>query len=240
MTRPDRDGTFCLEGADIHYAIFGQGPPLVLLHGNSEDMRYFAPQIEAFRRGFTVIAVDSRGHGKSAFGPHKLGLALMARDVSALLKRLHVGPCHVLGFSDGGNIALTLALEDASLCRSLILVGANLFPSGMKAPVWLAVVLDYALHALLSPLSASARRKRQILGLMAREPHIRPEALHALALPALVIAGQRDMIKEAHTRAIARALPGGRLCILPGGDHFVSSKLPEAFNRVVREFLAGL
>ena len=149
---------------------------------------------------------------------------------------METGPVHLLGFSDGGNIALAFGREHPEMVRSLILNGANLDPWGVKLSVQLPIVAGYGMVSLLAPFLRDCRRKKEILGLMVREPHYEKADLEALTMPVLVIAGDRDMIRESHTRRIAREIKGSRLIILPG-SHFLAKENKEAFNRAVEAFL---
>ena len=142
----------------------------------------------------------------------------------------------LLGFSDGGNIALTFALKHPERVHSLILNGANLYPAGVKLSVQIPVVIGYYMASAVAVCSRKARRNKEILGLMVKEPQIRPEELKKLKIRTLVIAGDQDMIKESHTRLIHENIPGAKLVILPG-DHFIAGKNPAEFNRAVEDFL---
>ena len=144
---------------------------------------------------------------------------------------------HLLGFSDGGNIALTFALAHQERIRRLVLNGANLSPAGVKVHVQIPIVLGWRIASLFARRSPQARQNAEILGLMVKEPHINPAALSALRVPTLVIVGTRDMIRDRHTQSIAASLPNARLERIPG-DHFIAAKNPEAFNRAVEAFLA--
>ena len=220
----------------LSYQEYGRGEPLLLLHGNGENGRYFQKQIACFAEHWRVIALDTRGHGRSPRGTAPFTLAQFAQDLRDFMEERHIERAHLLGFSDGGNIALLFALRWPQRVNRLILTGANLFPSGLKALTLLQVDAAYAALAPLAPLSTRARRKMELLRLMAREPDIDPHALARLALPVLVIAGTRDVIREEHTRLISDSLPCGQLRILPSG-HNVAQENPEAFNRAVLEFL---
>ena len=220
----------------LYYEKRGAGEPLVLLHGNGEDGSYFLHQMEAFSREFLVYALDTRGHGRSPRGSAPFTISQFAEDLRQALEKIAPEPVHLLGFSDGGNIAVAFALRWPGLLRSLILNGANLRPSGVKFFVQAPIVLGYGLCRLLSPFSSQAGKNGELLGLMVTQPHVEERELGGIRVPALVIAGNRDMIREAHTRSIAAGIAGSRLVIL-GGDHFVASKEPEAFNRAVEVFL---
>ncbi len=221
----------------LAYTEAGSGFPLVLLHGNGEDRGYFAPQIAPFSAVRRVLAVDTRGHGCSPRGNMPFTLAQFAYDLAAFLDERGIAQADLLGFSDGGNIALLFALRWPWRVRRLILCGANLFPAGMNPSALAAIRLIYAGAGLAAPLLPRARRTRDLFRLMAREPHIDPAQLRRLAIPALVVAGTRDLIRARHTRLIADSLPGARLLYLPGG-HTVSHEQPEAFNDAVLAFLA--
>ena len=142
----------------------------------------------------------------------------------------------LLGFSDGGNIALVFALRYPERVNRLILNGANLSGGGVKARYQLPIVLGWRIASLFAGRSEKARRNAEMLGLMVNDPEIDPEALCAVKNKTLVIAGTRDMIRERHTRLIAEKIPGAQLALLPG-SHFVAAENPEAFNRAVAEFL---
>ena len=216
----------------------GSGPPLLLLHGNGEEGSYFIHQTEYFSRRYTVYAVDTRGHGRSPRGTAPFTIAQFAEDLSDFMDEQGILRAVILGFSDGGNIALTFALAYPERVEKLVLNGANLDPSGVKAHVQIPIVLGYRLAALFSGRSPQAKQNAEILGLMVNEPHIPAQALGDLRVPTLVIAGSRDMVKDSHTRRIAGALPGSQLVILPG-DHFIAAKNPGAFNEAVGAFLAA-
>ena len=221
---------------ELFFTEAGSGTPLILLHGNGEDGTYFAPQIAPLARHFRVIALDTRGHGQSPRGNAPFTIGQFARDLRDFMDAQGIERASLLGFSDGGNIALAFALDHPERVDRLILNGANLDPSGVKPSVQIPIVLGYGLAAALAPLSPRAGRKAELLRLMVREPRIRPSELGSIAAPALVIAGTHDMIREKHTRLIAQSLSNARLEIIPG-DHFIARTNPEEFRRAVEAFL---
>ena len=224
---------------DIHlnYVEKGAGDALILLHGNGESLDYFAGQMDDFAKSFRVIALDTRGHGASPRGSAPFTIRQFAEDLHAFMDERGIDSAHILGFSDGGNIALSFALKYPRRVKKLILNGANLDPWGVKLHVQLPIVLGYHAARLFAGKRPAARRKMELLGLMVNEPHFAPQDLRKLELPALVIAGDRDMIRDGHTRLIADSLPNARLAILKG-NHFIANQNPEEFNRAVAEFLA--
>ncbi len=221
---------------ELHCEEAGEGEPLVLLHGNGEDGTYFAHQIKHFSQRFHVLALDTRGHGRSPRGEAPFTIRQFACDLLSFLDARGIERTHLLGFSDGGNIALVFALAHPERVGKLVLNGANLNARGVKRSVQAPIELGYRIARLFARFSAKARTNAEMLGLMVDDPNVAPEELAALAAPTLVIAGENDMIREDHTRLIARSIPNARLALVPG-DHFVAAKNPEAFNREVERFL---
>ena len=222
-----------------HYTEQGSGEPLILLHGNGEDGSYFTHQLPYFSRRYRVLALDTRGHGMSPRGEGPFTIRRFSEDLLQFMDEQEIPSAHILGFSDGGNIALCFALAHPERVRSLILNGANLHASGVKRSVQLPIEIGYRIASLFARRSAGARRNAEMLGLMVNDPNIDPDELKKLTVPTLVIAGTKDMIREEHTRLMAEKLPNSRLILLPG-DHFIANKNPEAFNRAVDQFLQEL
>ena len=148
----------------------------------------------------------------------------------------NIEKAHLLGFSDGGNIALAFALKHPERVDKLILNGANLFPSGVKPLYQWPIEFGYHIAKWFSRKSDKARKNTELLGLMVNEPHIDPSELAKLTLPVLVIAGTKDMIKKSHTQLISNSLSNSTLIFIEG-DHFIASKNPVAFNDAVEKFL---
>lgn len=227
-----RNGYVRCNSADIYYEIHGEGEPILCLHGNGEDSSYFSPQIREFSKKYQVILIDSRGHGKSSFGEEGLSLDLMAKDVLVVLEELNIGRVHLLGFSDGGNIALTIALKKPKTIETLSLVGANLVPKDIKLFARIPIIIGYGMYSLFS-----LNKKKGVIGLMVKEPCFKVEELNKIYIPTLVIAGEKDVIKESCTKLISKSIKNSKLEIIKGGDHFLSSKKPEDFNKIVLDFI---
>ncbi len=226
--------------AQIYYEIYGEENEevLILLHGNSGNLHYFDEQIEYFKTKYKVVAIDSRGHGESSFGQGSLSLTVMADDLYAIVYNFGFNNFNLLGFSDGGSIAMYFAMRHGDMIKRLILVGANINPWGVKLRHQLPIFISYQMCRLASSLNPlMANLNKEYLGLMVNEPYILTEDLNKIKTKTLVIAGSKDMIRDSHTRKIAGSLPNSRLKIIKGGDHFVSKKRPDEFNSVLEEFL---
>ena len=219
-----------------HFIEQGTGFPLILLHGNGEDVSYFEHQTGPFSEHFRVIALDTRGHGQTPRGEAPFTIRQFAEDLLGFMDLHGIGKAHILGFSDGGNIAMIFAMRHPERVGKLILDGANLQASGVKPKYQIPIEIGYRIARLFARRSPEARKNAEMLGLMVNDPDIKPEELVRIQSPTLVLAGDKDMIKEKHTRLITESIPGAELCILPG-SHFVANRNPEAFNEAVLRFL---
>lgn len=222
-----------------HYFIEkGTGFPLILLHGNGEDCGYFVHQMEPFAKHFRVIAINTRGHGQTPRGEASFSIRQFAEDLLDFMNLHQIEKAHILGFSDGGNIAMVFALMHPERVEKLILNGANLNASGVKRKVQIPIEIGYRIAKLFATKSPAARKNAEMLGLMVNDPNVKAEELSCIQNPTLVIAGEKDMIKDSHTRLIAKSIPGAMLSIIPG-NHFIANKNPDTFNEVVLRFLLG-
>ena len=193
-------------GIEMYYEKCGQGRPLVLVHGNGVDHNEFQNSMWLLRRHFTVYAVDSRGHGLST-PVDELHYSDMADDMAAFLEQLDLKDVVYFGHSDGAIIGLMTAMRTDRI--GLLLAGsANMTPQGAAA--WLRLALRAAYAVTKSPK----------LRLMLTEPNITVEELATITTPTVVIAGSKDLIDERETRLIAESVPGAKLRIFEGDDHF--------------------
>ena len=214
----------------------GTGFPLILLHGNGEDCAYFTRQIDSFSENFHVIALDTRGHGQTPRGEAPFTIRQFAEDLLAFMDQHNIEKAHLLGFSDGGNIAMVFALAHPERVDKLILNGANLDASGVKRKIQIPIEIGYRIAKLFARKSPKAKKNAEMLGLMVNDPNVNPEELSRIQNKTLVIAGDNDMIKDQHTRLIAQSIPVAELCILQG-NHFIANKNPQSFNEAVLRFL---
>jgi len=198
--------TIHVNNMDLSYEKAGSGPPLLLLHGNGESSKIFRRAMGQFAARYTVYAIDSRGHGKSS-GVEELHYADMAEDIAQFIAALGLEKPLLYGFSDGGIVGLLMAVTYPGLLSRLAVSGANVTPDG-ASDSWLRT-----LKAIYF-VTRGARWR-----LMLYEPDISAEELSRIDIPTLVLAGEKDIIKEEHTRKFAGAIPGARLRILPGEGH---------------------
>ncbi len=215
----------------LNYEEKGNGDVLILLHGNGEDHKNFVAQIEYFYKQYRVIAIDTRGHGASPRGFKPFTISQFADDLYDFMCEKGIKRANILGFSDGGNIALIFALRHPEMVDRLILNGANLFNAGCKKAVNRWIENEYHLA-----LERGDNQIASLMALMIFEPNLKAEELKALKMPVLVIAGTNDMILKNHTKLIAHSISNSTLVFIEG-DHFIAYKNPVAFNAVVEKFL---
>lgn len=214
----------------------GQGDPVILLHGNGENYTYFKNQIDVFAEKYRVYALDTRGHGKTPRGDSPFTIRQFADDLLGFMNEHHIERSHLLGFSDGGNIAMVFAIRHPERVDRLILNGANLNAGGVRRSTQIPIEIGYRIAKRFSNKSDSARLNSEMLGLMVNDPNVDSKELKRISAKTLIIAGTKDMILESHTRLIAECIPDSRLTFIRG-DHFIANKKPDEFNRVVLDFL---
>ncbi len=190
----------------LHYEISGSGIPLIMLHGSGEDISIFETALPLLEKHFTVYRIDSRCHGESGKNV-PLHYDLIADDVYRFIILLELDKPIVYGFSDGGIAALILAYTHPDSVSAIAASGANSNPKGLK----FFYRLGYRKLSVFQP-DPKAR-------MIATEPRITKEDLEKIKVPALITAGENDMIKEEDTKFIASSIPSSRLLILPGESH---------------------
>ncbi len=221
----------------IAYYSWGSGTPLILLHGNGEDSTYFEKCIPYLSHFFRVIAVDSRGHGRSGRGTVHLDFDSMAEDLCALLNGLGIEKAHLLGFSDGGNLAIKFTMLYPQRVDKLILNGANVsMLRGIVPWVQLPLYPTVGLMTALAPLDSNIRWKRDVLALMTRGYGVRLRDLQLIEQQTLVIVGDHDMVRLSHTQAMAHEIPHAQMAVLRG-SHFVAAESPARFSLNCLNFL---
>ena len=181
-------------------------PALLLIHGNGEDHTIFDEAAQALEGRYFVIMPDSRGYGASQ-PVTRYSYREMARDMAALLEALDVQNVTVFGFSDGGIIALLMAIRHPQRMQRLIAAGANTHPLGVA----FSCVRDVARGYLQT-------HDGKLL-LMLTQPWISRAQLSRIRIPARILAGEHDLIRPAHTRRMARAIPGAQVHFVQGEDH---------------------
>jgi pimeloyl-ACP methyl ester carboxylesterase len=238
-----------ITGLEMYYEVHGSGPPILLLHNGTGTIDFcFAKLIPSLAKDRKVIAPEQQAHGRTKDVPERpLTYEQMAEDTAVLLENLKVGPVDVIGWSDGGNIGLLLAIHHPSLVRKVVVTGANYRPDGLdhetlewvgsvKAEEWPKEMLDaqQKVGLDLKQFAVSLPRFKN----MWLNFNIPAHDLKAVHAPVLVMGGDRDMIRLEHLLETFRALPHAQLAILPGTGHATLAERPQWFIDIVTTFLA--
>jgi pimeloyl-ACP methyl ester carboxylesterase len=242
----ERSGQADVNGIRIHYAICGEGSPVIMLHGGMANADYWGYQIPALAPRHTVIVMDSRGHGRSTRDSRPLSYDLLTDDVVGLMDVLKVPKADVVGWSDGATIGLDLAMRYPDRVRKIFAFAAAAATSGEKySAVINSTVVAYVrrtydeYHAYSATPREYGSFLMQIIRLWSTEPNWSKAQLEAIATPVQVVGGDHDeTVKLEHTEYIASAIPGAGLLILPNASHFAFLQDPELFNFAILHFLS--
>lgn len=238
-----RTGRFVeVNGLRLYYETYGIGSPLLVIHGNGGSIDSMRCQIAHFSRSDQVIAVDSRSHGKSGDGAGRLTYEQMADDLAALLDQIKIDRVDIIGQSDGGIVALLLAIRHPSKVRAFVASGPNLRPDSTAVFPWSIDRVENRLREAEAMLakgdnSRNWARIKQWNELMLREPNIPTSDLRRIQAPGLIIAGDEDVITPEHLLEIYRNIPRAHLFIMPGATHFMVREEYEWYNAMADRFL---
>ncbi len=228
---------FATNGIKLYYEIYGQGQPLLLIHGNGGSIRDYRYQIPYFSKYYKVIAVDSRSQGKSVDTSSVLNYEMMADDFAALLSHLKIDSAYVIGWSDGGINGLLLAIRHPEKVKKLAVTGANLRPdTSVISPDGTGMITTELSRLKAGPQDAATRNTIKLLHMMEVEPHISHSDLHSIHCPVLVMGGDFDVIRPSHTLEIFENIQQAYLWIFPSAGHGTPHHYKEEFNKKVRNF----
>ncbi len=230
-----------IRGIKMYCEVYGQGQPLLVIHGNGGSINNFIYQIPYFSKKYKVIIADSRSQGKSVDKGDSLSYEMMADDYAALLDAMKIDSAYVIGWSDGGINGLLLAIRHPEKVKKLAVTGANLVPDSSAVPQQIWDMVMPALTELKNKPNKSDPEKNslKLFRLLAEQPHISTEDLHKINCPSLVIGGDHDVIKEEHTMLIYKNIPRAYLWILPGSGHSTPVVYRDDFNKVVDRFFSN-
>lgn len=236
-----------VNGIKIWYAVYGQGKPVLLLHGGLGNSNYWGNQVPVLAKQYQVIVMDSRGHGRSTRDDRPYGYDLMASDVIALLDYLKIDKVALVGWSDGAILGLDIAIHHPERLSKLFAFAANSDPSGVadisKSDVFNAYIAraekEYA--ALSATPTEYNAFLDQIGKMWASQPNWTADDLKKITTPTWIVDADHDeAIKRENTEFMAANIPNAGLLLQPEVSHFSFLQDPEQFNEELLHFLAAV
>jgi pimeloyl-ACP methyl ester carboxylesterase len=233
------------DGARIWYAMYGSGPPVILLHGGLGHSGNWGYQVPALvRSGYRAVLIDSRGHGRSTRDARPYTYELMASDVAAVMNALHLEKAGMVGWSDGACTALILASNAATRVAGVFFFACNMDSSGTKE-IEFTPVLKRCMsrhmkdYARLSATPDQFDEFSEAVGLMQRtQPNYSANDLAQISIPVAIVHSEHDeFIKREHAQYLARSIPNAEFIYFPGVSHFAPLQRPEQFNTAMLAFL---
>ncbi|MDR0365427.1 MAG: alpha/beta hydrolase [Bifidobacteriaceae bacterium] len=226
---------------DLYALVEGEGPPVVLLHGNSEDGHVF-DLMRPYLAGFTTITLDSRGHGVTPMGSAPMTLTQLAIDTCGALRAYrklfrYDGQFGLIGFSDGANIGLELAIHRPELLGAQVLIGGNTTPGALKPMTNASILVAYWAMRVAGLVSAAARRRAKVFGLMVGQPNVTNAQLAAVKVPTLVMVGERDVVARWESQRTARLIPGASWVEIKGYNHYLPRRAPRLVGELSADYL---
>jgi len=237
-------GTYAtINGVQLYYEMYGNGAPLVLIHGNGGNIAGMKEQIAYFSKSYNVIVPDCRGRGKSELGKDTLTYVQMTEDIASLLEHLHVDSAYIIGRSDGGIIALLMGIHFPKKVKKIAAFGANISPdTNAIYPFLVEDISRERIHAEEMIARKDTTQNWYLIQqrnrLMEFQPHISVNDLRRIQSPVLILSCDRDLVKEEHTLFIYRNIPRSNLCIFPGETHWITNTNPTLFNSTVAKYFS--
>ncbi len=225
-----------VNGVKLYYEVYGEGEPLLLIHGNNASMGSFDKQLDILSKKYRVVGLDSRGQGMSTSDDKKLTYELMADDVNVFLDKMNLKNVNILGWSDGGNIAVILAMEHPDKVKKMAIMGTVLYNNKTSVFPEINKILNDQIKEMKKNGIAESDMNYRLKILLLTEPNINPDSLKKIKAPTLVMAGEHDVMPEKHTKLIADKIPNSKILIFKGADHEAPMKISEKFNKAVLEF----
>ncbi|MDI5967206.1 alpha/beta hydrolase [Streptomyces sp. SL13] len=238
-------------GLRTYYEQWGSaGEPVILLHGGGVTADTWQAQGPALAARYRVLAPERRGHGRTPDVAGPVSYAAMADDTAAFAEALDLGPARVVGWSDGAAVGLHLALRRPDLVGRLVVIGAAITRDG-DTPAARALIDDPAGHDMLAgwfrplyaPLSPDGPDHfdtvfAKLLAMWAGGSGLTMADLAAITAPTLVMQGDDDGVRPAHSAEMAAALPDAQLAVVPGTSHALPVEKPDLVNGLLMDFLA--
>ena len=244
---PKKAGTVKTNGIDLYYEVYGEGEPLILLHGWAQSSQFWQEYIAEYAKNYEVYVIDLRGHGKTSTLTESFSLDVAANDVIALLENLNLKKVKAIGIDYGGNILLKIAGLRTERLESIILIGASNNYSRQDDQA----LNNNATFENLSEEEISELRKLHLLGdnqikalfnpNLNYEIRLSNEELGLITTKALIINGDNDEILGVSAAiALHSNMPNSQLWIVQNSGHIpLNSTNKSDFLRTTNKFLAS-
>jgi len=224
----------------------GPGEALLLLHGGLSNSDQLLDSIgPGLVDRYRVVAFDRRGHGYTSDTDADFHYSDMAGETIEVLEQVVGGPAHLVGWSDGGIVALLVALARPDLVHKVVVLGTNYHRDGLL-PIEEDPQSSFgqALAAAYIERSPDGSEHFELvmgkgLALFKAEPTLTTDDVARIAQPTLVMVGDDDMIPLAHTSSLYEALPRGQLAVVPRASHALPLEHPDLVVRLIVDFLAA-
>ncbi|HMI78440.1 MAG TPA: alpha/beta hydrolase [Ferruginibacter sp.] len=219
-----------VNGIKLYYEIYGDGPPLVVLHGNGGSISSAATHYPDLIKKYKVIAIDSRAQGRSGDTDQPLTYDQMASDVNVLLDQLNIDSAFIWGQSDGAILCLQLAIDYPKKVKRVVAFAPNIQPDSSAVQGWAVTWVN-------NTIKASADKKQVKLFTMMRDyPNVPYSKLNTIKAPCLIMGGDRDVIRLEHLVKMFQNIPNSQLCILPGSTHGGAWEKKDQFMQIMNDF----
>jgi pimeloyl-ACP methyl ester carboxylesterase len=235
-------------GVHTYYETYGEGEPLVLLHGGLATAESWAMQIPALAEHYRIYVPERRGHGRTPDVAGPITYETMAADTAAFLDAAGTGTAHLVGWSDGAVVGMLVALRRPELVRKLVVIG-QYFNFDGEVPAFRAMIdqwgsdLPEELHEAYDRVSPDGPEHfpvvlEKMMRMWREEPEISLTEFAGVRAPVLVMQGDDDIVKVGHSVALAATLPDAQLAVIPGTSHMAPLEKPDLVDRLILDFLS--
>jgi pimeloyl-ACP methyl ester carboxylesterase len=227
-----------IRGVQMYVEVYGQGEPLLLIHGNGSNILHISPLIFDFQNKYKVIAVDCRNYGKSIYKGDSLSDEMIADDISELLIKMNINSVYVLGLSSGANSALWLSAKYPKQVMKAVINGANLTTSAETIGEYWNRHHKNLLDSLNLIQIKTEDDKEKLKNIKREYNNMTFEDLHKIQAPTMVISGDYDVIKPSHSVQIFENIKKSYLYIQPSSGHAIAWIYKNEFVKNVDHFFA--
>ena len=239
-----------VNGLKPYYEVHGEGEPLLLMHGGFCTVETFSRQTPEFAKRYRVFVPERRGHGRTPDVEGPITYEAMSEDTIGFMGALGIESAHLVGYSDGGNAAIVLALKRPDLVRKLVCMGANFHYNGMAPEA--VQVMEHATPENFYPWLINKYKElspdgpehlpvvfEKIMRMWREEPTLTANDLAHIEAPTLVLVGDKDWVAPEHSLEMFRSIPAAQLCVIPGSTHGAPFEKAPLVNQIVLDFLAA-